>query len=57
MDNGIRVVRLKNGEQVPEWTKGPRLIDALNQAGTEGWELIIEIGSGIYSFIFKHPRA
>ncbi len=29
-----------NGEQLPEWTKGPPLHEFVNRLGEQGWELV-----------------
>jgi hypothetical protein len=34
------VVKYLNGDELPNWRQGPRLSDALNRAGVEGWELV-----------------
>jgi hypothetical protein len=37
---GGGVVKYRNGQLVPSWKNGPRLPEALNQAGGQGWELV-----------------
>ncbi len=59
------VVKYKNGEIVEDWKNGPKLTEALNQVGEEGWELV-EITRGSQEkafaekdplFIFKRPKS
>ncbi len=33
-------VKLVNGKELPNWTKGPDLTEHFNQLGLEGWELV-----------------
>jgi hypothetical protein len=36
---GTRVWYVDDHEQ-PDWQKGPRIVEYLNQLGAEGWELV-----------------
>lgn len=54
-------VKEQDGEELPDWKKGPKLAQALNTAGAEGWELI-KIYISQYSgnaidpyYIFRRP--
>ncbi len=40
-------VKYRNGVMRSDWKKSPKLPDALNQAGQEGWELVA----------FQYPKA
>lgn len=42
-------VRLLDGIEVSDWTKGPTLLESLNELGADGWELVHIISGGINS--------
>ncbi len=46
--DAMRVRRL-DGVEVTDWTRGPALIETLNQLGSEGWELVHIISGSINS--------
>jgi hypothetical protein len=47
------VPRYVNGQELPDWEKGPSLFVYLNELGTQGWELICKEGA---FYIFKRPK-
>lgn len=47
-------IRWINGQEVRDWKKSSHWIDALNQFGDEGWELVQQEGS---TLTFKRPKA
>lgn len=51
-------VKYRNGKLVENWQKGSVLLVALNQAGTEGWELAaIHPGGPDPLYVFKRTRS
>ncbi len=58
-------VKYINGREVPDWKKGARLAELLNEAGSDDWELVTIFSArpeGMASadidptYIFKRPR-
>lgn len=52
-------VRLVNGQELPNWSKGPHYIQYLNTLGQQGWELLSVWGTAggtIELFHFKRPK-
>lgn len=56
--NGRLLLYSINGQQPPNWSKGPTIDEYLSQLGTEGWELVaVTSGSQAYNncYVFKRP--
>ena len=60
-------VKYINGQQLPNWKKGPTPYDYCSQAGDEGWEIISVISAPIfddkgnlhqefYRIVMKRPK-
>lgn len=48
--------RWVNGEELPDWKKGPSLSKHINELGGQGWELVGTVSRINPSLIFKRPK-
>jgi hypothetical protein len=54
--------RWVNGQELPNWKKGPTLYAYANQLGEQGWELVVARYTGgagygtVARLIFKRPK-
>ncbi len=47
--------RVVNGQDLPNWEKGPTIFEFANQLGEQGWELVAVEGS-FRLLTFKRPK-